>query len=173
MKEIWKFFKDTRRYRKDGTVYTGGIWEVSSYGNVKKDGVLYECGKLGAYKAFSKYFVHRIVAELFIPNPENKPFVDHIDTNPLNNHISNLQWCTASENMNNPITKKRLSESMKKRHISEESIEKQRQSIKKYYQTHTIWNKGLKMKKEDHPLYGKKRIWDNEEHTKWHWEKVI
>lgn len=43
---------------------------------------------------------HRIVASLFIPNPANKRYVNHIDGNKLNNHISNLEWCTASENEN-------------------------------------------------------------------------
>jgi len=45
--------------------------------------------------------VHRLVAEHYIPNPENKPTVDHIDRNPANNHISNLRWATIPEQMNN------------------------------------------------------------------------
>jgi hypothetical protein len=42
--------------------------------------------------------IHRLVAEAFIPNPENKPKVDHIDRNPANNRADNLRWTTSSEN---------------------------------------------------------------------------
>ena len=45
--------------------------------------------------------VHRIVAQYFIENPENKPCVDHIDRNKVNNHVSNLRWVTRGENQLN------------------------------------------------------------------------
>ena len=57
--------------------------------------------------------VHRLVAENFIPNPDNKPNVDHIDTNPLNNNVDNLRWVTQKENCNNPLTLQHNSEAKK------------------------------------------------------------
>ena len=57
--------------------------------------------------------VHRMVAEAFIPNPNNYPNIDHIDCDGTNNKVSNLRWCTQSMNNHNVISMKRQSDSHK------------------------------------------------------------
>lgn len=60
-----------------------------------------------------KHLLHRLLAETFIPNPDNKPCIDHIDGNPKNNSLDNLRWVTHKENLNNPVTKAKESKSHK------------------------------------------------------------
>lgn len=55
---------------------------------------------------------HRLVAITFIPNPEGKPFIDHINGNRDDNRVENLRWCTNKENMNYSLARKHLSEAM-------------------------------------------------------------
>ena len=64
-------------------------------------------------------FVHRLVAQTWIPNPDNKPEVDHIDGEKNHNWVTNLKWSDRPENMNNPITKSKLSKLGKITHLNE------------------------------------------------------
>ena len=56
------------------------------------------------------YALHRVVTDAFVPNPYNRPFIHHIDTNKQNNVPANLRWVTREQNMNNPIIIEKLKE---------------------------------------------------------------
>ena len=106
--EVFKIYKETTHNRWGHRIY-----EVSNLGRVKCNGKIVEPHINTGYLFIGTFFIHRAVAELFVPNPENKPCVDHINTNPLDNRAENLRWVTHKENSNNPLTRMHQSESQK------------------------------------------------------------
>lgn len=95
MKEIWKEIESDKNYMisNKGSVYSKRTGKILS-GEVTKKGYIRV-----ALTNHKRYLVHVLVAKAFLPNPENKPQVNHIDGNKSNNNVSNLEWNTQSENM--------------------------------------------------------------------------
>ena len=155
--EIWKPIKDYE-----------GLYEISNLGRVKslnysrtgkeqilkpqkrKNGYL---GVILCYKNTQKQVnIHRLVAEAFIPNPENKPYVDHINTDKLDNRACNLRWVTQKENLNNLLTK----DKMNSRKQSEETKKKLSESHKNSDKTIRI--KVVQLNKDTNELI---KIWNS------------
>lgn len=65
---------------------------------------------LSRYGEHKHFGVHRLVAMAFIPNPNNLPQVNHINEDPSNNNVFNLEWCTGKENCNHGLHRQRIKE---------------------------------------------------------------
>lgn len=139
--EIWK---DIKGYE--------GLYQVSNYGRIKsleryiewKNGIRLVREKiLKPTENENKYLrinlskndkpktikVHRLVAEAFIPNSENKPCIDHINTIRTDNRVENLRWVTYSENNLNPISLEKFIKSKKGKNQPESSILKKSKPV--------------------------------------------
>lgn len=113
MKEIWKDIKNYEglyQVSNLGKVRSLYKWDINKKQYIKENKILklntrnnYYIVQLTKNKKRKSKQVHRLVAEAFILNPKNKPFINHIDFNTKNNNINNLEWCTQKENVNHSI----------------------------------------------------------------------
>ena len=145
MKELWKNIKGYE-----------GLYQISNLGNVKslsrkvqftnshgtavritKTKIL-KPGKQGLYLGVvlrkdgigKSYYIHRLLAEHFIPNPNNLPEVNHKDENKFNNDLNNLEWCTHQYNSSYGTISEKHSKANKGRKHSED-FRKRDSEIKK------------------------------------------
>lgn len=142
VKEIQEIFKDI-----PDTHY-----QISSCGNIRNKtngriNVPFDRNRTGYVRAIlfdgfggkKRYFVHRLVAQAFIPNPENKQYVNHIDGDKTNNCVENLEWVTRSENMQHAYY----------------TLKRKMGFVYGFGGSDVVWNKGLDIKKL-RPEIGKK-----------------
>ena len=114
----------------DGEVYEG-LYKVSNLGRIMSlnylrtgraelmehsyDGQGYLQVTLCKNKETKKCYVHRLVAETFITNPENLPEVNHIDENKENNRVDNLEWKSPKDNCNHGTRNERIAKALSKK----------------------------------------------------------
>ena len=120
---MWKVIDNFPRY------------EISDYGEVKiskNNKVLKKSvDSSGYYKVTltnnnerKTFFVHRLVALAFIPNPNNMGQVNHIDENKKNNNVANLEWCDITYNCNHGTRNQRISDANRNKVFSAEHMQK-------------------------------------------------
>lgn len=113
---VYSYKKGKRNRLKPLTGGHGGYEKVRLY--------------IGEGTKWKDFFVHRLVAEAFIPNPDNLPVVNHKDQNPGNNAAQNLEWCTIQYNCNYGDAKERMGAAVR-RFYEEHPEERERVSRQK------------------------------------------
>lgn len=124
MKEEWRDIKGYPNYM----VSNLGRVKSLNYHRTGREGILSNKKTIKGYLRITlsknsirkNYLIHRLVAEAFIPNPDNLPFINHKDENPSNNCASNLEYCDVLYNNNYGTRNKRISEKHKGVLFSEE-----------------------------------------------------
>ena len=115
-----------------------GKYQVSTLGRIKSlkknlimkpmvatNGYLIAC--LWKNNKQKKFVIHRLVAQAFIPNPNNYKEINHIDEDKTNNRVENLEWCSHSYNMNYGNIKEKISGANKGKIVTQETKQKLRE----------------------------------------------
>lgn len=95
---------------EQGNVYNSKLQRLKNLDN----GRGYKCVRLYDGKKYHTKYIHRLVAEAFIPNPYNLPQINHKDENKENNVVSNLEWCDCKYNINYGTARQRERETKEK-----------------------------------------------------------
>lgn len=107
--EKWKTIEGYESYMvsNKGRVYTKRFKKIMSPGDNGR-GYLFVYLWGGKKRKSKRFYVHRLVGNAFIPNPQTKPQINHKDCNKANNHVDNLEWVTLSENMKHASQNNRI-----------------------------------------------------------------
>lgn len=125
MNEIWKTIEDYPDYMISSMGRVKSIERVDCYGRHRKEKIIklnknrdgYLIVHLYGIEREKHYSVHRLVAQAFIPNPDNKPNIDHINTDRTDNRVENLRWVTQKENCNNLLSIEKYSKNNAKANL--------------------------------------------------------
>ena len=99
-----KGYEDAYKVSNMGRLF---ICRTGSIASLKQNKNGYVQVRLSKNANVERYYIHRLVLETFVGNPENKPQVDHINTIRDDNRLDNLRWVTVSENLNNELSIKK------------------------------------------------------------------
>lgn len=121
--ELWVKIKNFENYEISNLVEvrntkTGNILKPHKNKNGYLQILLRKDGKIKCF------YIHRLIAECFIPNPDNLPCINHKDENKLNNNIINLEWCSYKYNANYGTFKERVSKAHKGKSLTKEHRQK-------------------------------------------------
>lgn len=95
---------------REGNIYNKETKnKISTFADINGNGYIRIALTPNGQTETQKYYLHRIISLVFIPNPNNLPFVNHINENKRDNRIENLEWCTQSDNMKHSAKMKELS----------------------------------------------------------------
>lgn len=164
--------RDVHFIKNTGTHFTKHYKERILSPNLSTPGyltvMLYRDNRDGGPKQSKRLQIHILVAQAFIPNPDNLPQINHIDENKTNNIVSNLEWCTRKYNMNYGTLPSRIRNKNKGKKITDEMREKISQGVRKHisiYGTHKVSDETKAKLSES-----AKKQW--KEHRTWYYKEV-